>query len=253
MRKLILIIVFVLFSSTAHAFQMTLTLESYPPATLPIVSKIIDVPDPNDQLEISRQAVLLALSSEGWGLENFGGVLLFREPPEVIGHLYAVNELLDVSGILGYELNDEAIKYGLSQFRLNFHTDEWVERLSHDFCERADNYGVISGNMGGIWQQCAVPDWGKFMVTQVSGVVTGFVTDSNHIPIRGAKVKLWHKGSLINVTRTDVNGWYEFKGLEDGWYSIIARRWGYKRDKKTGIIKQSKPWGKNEYINLVLE
>jgi hypothetical protein len=89
--------------------------------------------------------------------------------------------------------------------------------------------------------------------TPISGLVTGFVTDSAHIPIPRAKVMLRHKGSLINVTRTDVNGWYEFKGLEDGWYSIIARRWGYKKDKKTGIIKQSKPWGKNEYINLVLE
>ncbi len=74
MKKLNLIVALLLFGSTAaHAFQMTLTLESYSPATLSTVSKVIDVSDPNDQLEISRQAMLLALSTEGWGLENYGG------------------------------------------------------------------------------------------------------------------------------------------------------------------------------------
>jgi hypothetical protein len=49
--------------STAFAVQVRLTLESYPPATLPI-------PDINDQMEISKQAVDFALSSEGWNLAN---------------------------------------------------------------------------------------------------------------------------------------------------------------------------------------
>ncbi len=128
MRKLILVIAFLLFCSTAHAVQVNLTLESYPPATLPIVSKVIDVPDSNDQLEISRQAALFALSTEGWGFaENYGGFLHFSGPPLLTGHLYTVSfpELIDVSDLLGYELNAEAIQYG-PQSMLRFHTDPSV-------------------------------------------------------------------------------------------------------------------------------
>ncbi len=171
-----------LFSTIVFAGQVKLMLESYPPATLPTVSKIIDVSDPNDQLEISRQAMLFALSSEGWGLENFGGVMRFNEPPSNLGHLYSIVELIDASEILGFELNAEAIQYGLSMSGVEFHTDELVGRLSHDFCESTDNYGVISGIMGGRWQQCAVADWGGFSVEPI-------IIDFSTFKITEAKVK----------------------------------------------------------------
>lgn len=151
-----------LFNSITFAVQVKLTIESYPPATLSIVSKIIDVPDPNDQLELSRQAALLALSSEGWALEDFGGYLEYRQPPEWSGHYYFVTVPSDVSDMFGYELNEEA-----GAFYLYFHNDEWASRLRHNICERTNNYGVISGGMGGTWQQCAVPDWGEFRVEPI--------------------------------------------------------------------------------------
>ncbi len=187
-----------LFNSSVFAVQVTLTLESYPPATLPTVSKIIDVPDPNDQLEISRQAMLLALSSEGWGLENYGGVIRYNEPPSNLGHLYSIVELIDVSEILGFELNAEAIQYGLSMSGVEFHTDELVGRLSHDFCESADNYGVISGIMGGIWQQCAVSDWGGFRVTPITTDTLFEETfDGGELPT-----------TLTYMSNPDFNSWY---------------------------------------------
>ncbi len=91
------------------------------------------------------------------------------------------------------------------------------------------------------------------MEAPTDGVISGFVTNSSYIPIPSAKVKLRHKGLLIHETRTDVNGYYEFKGLADGKYVIISRKGGYTMGKKTGKVIQSKPWGTDEYINLVLE
>ena len=54
------------------AVPATLTLECYSSPELPTVSTIINVPDLNDQLEISHQAMLFALSPSGWNLSNFG-------------------------------------------------------------------------------------------------------------------------------------------------------------------------------------
>ncbi|MCP4265724.1 MAG: hypothetical protein GY777_09140 [Candidatus Brocadiaceae bacterium] len=162
-----------LFNSIIFAVQVNLTLESYPPATLPVVSKIIDVPDPNDQLEISRQAVLFALSPEGWGLERFGGILQYNEWSNIgSGHLYSAIELtgLNLNDLLGYELNVEAVQYGLSKFGLCFHTDELIINPIHDLSERGesiDNYGVISGSMSGKWLQTPVPKWGEFRVEPI--------------------------------------------------------------------------------------
>ncbi len=160
-----------LFNSIIFAVQVNLTLESYPPSTLPIVNKIIDIPDPNDQLEISRQAVLFALSSEGWGLASHGGILQYSEWSNLgSGHLYSVIGLKDLSNFLGYELNAESIQYGLSQFGLCFHTDELIRNPIHDLSERGEspnNYGVISGSMGGKWVQTPVPNWGEFRIEPV--------------------------------------------------------------------------------------
>lgn len=81
MKKLIFVFVPVLvlfcFLSTASATQVKLTLESYSPATLPTVSAIIELADVNDQLEISKQAGLLALSDQGWNLASYGGWLQY--------------------------------------------------------------------------------------------------------------------------------------------------------------------------------
>jgi hypothetical protein len=93
------------------------------------------------------------------------------------------------------------------------------------------------------------------MGTQIPEHITisGFVTDSVYIPIQGARVKLKQKGVLIDETTTDVNGYYEFKGLADGKYVVIGNKSGFTKDRKIGKVIQSKPWAKEEYINLVLE
>lgn len=83
-RNIILIcVIFTLcLYSVAFAVQMRLTIESYPTSTLPpSASKIIDIPDVDDQLEISRQAALFALSQEGWDLGNLLGAVLGHVGP----------------------------------------------------------------------------------------------------------------------------------------------------------------------------
>ena len=177
MKKFILlpiVLLSFLIPSTSFTTMLELTIESYSPGTLPTVSKFIDIPDVNDQLEISRQGVLFAISSEGWNLQCFGGTLSKSCPPLCSDTVFFVNNLTyvdeaitNIQDLLGYDLNEEAREHG-SIFGLRFHTDAWVERLSHDICESPDNFGVISGCMSGIWSQCAVQDWGKFSVKQAA-------------------------------------------------------------------------------------
>jgi len=149
---------------SARAEYVTLVLESYPPAALPRVSKIIEVSSTTNQLEIAEQAALFAFSEDGWGLGGYGDSVYLAEPPawsgsEYLGYIPGPSPTL--SALFGYELNSEALQFG-SKYALWFHTDEWTTRLSHQTGETVNNYGVISGNMGGVWFQCAVTNWGSF-------------------------------------------------------------------------------------------
>ncbi len=90
------------------------------------------------------------------------------------------------------------------------------------------------------------------VVPPSNGTISGFVTDSNNFIVPDARVLFWKNG-VKTETRTDVNGWYIFTGLPDTTYNIVARKGGYIKETKKAIIKQSKPWGLNEYINLVLQ
>jgi len=157
------------FAAPALSGQAVLTLESYAPATLPPVSAAIDIPDLSNQVELCRQACRLALSNSGWNLASYGGYEWSVSPPEWTGEEYLLRipgPSDAVSGKLGYQLNDEALQYG-PEYRLWFHTDQWTERLAHQTGETADNFGVISGVMGGVWNQCPVPNWGSFSVAPV--------------------------------------------------------------------------------------
>ena len=161
--------------SMIYAALLKLNIESYDPAVLETVSKIINVSDTNDQLEISGQAALFALSAAGWNL----GALDFSlddstfTPPDWSDSIYAlVSDPLDTfdsvqSQVLGYDLNQEAFEYG-PVFLLFFHTDRTVERLLHNIGEAPNNYGVISGGMGGEWIQMHAPEWGRFWTESVS-------------------------------------------------------------------------------------
>jgi hypothetical protein len=165
-------VVFILFSySTAFGDWVQITLEAiHEDAALPTISTIVEVDDPSDQLDMSREAAEFAL--EGWNLQSYGGWLQYREPPSWVGHFYFVDIPVSglgspVSGLLGYELNVNALTYGRN-FYLYFHTDETVGRLSHQVCETPNNYGVISGGMGGYWAQCTIATWGTFTVEPIA-------------------------------------------------------------------------------------
>lgn len=170
--------IFFCLSTKVFATPVLLTLESYAPASFPIVNKIIDVPEITDQLEISKQAALFALSSDGWNLENLGldGFLQYREPPQWTGRFYFVDIKVsvpvaqEIEDLFGYILTETNSKNGPG-YSLFFHTDELVSRLSHNIGESANNYGVISGGMDGdFWHQCPVPDWGRFYIETIEPV-----------------------------------------------------------------------------------
>ena len=201
MKKTIFVLlpVFVLFCflSIASAVQVELTLESYSPATLPTVSTIIDLADINDQLEISRQAALFALSSQGWNLTVYDGSLEYNGPPYWSGQIYiaAVSAIGQdynfLKTLFGYELNQEAWTYG-PVFGLVFHTDELVERLAHNIGEPS-GFGVITGTSGGIWAQCMVQNWGSFYITEISSVpepATMFLLGLGIIGLAGIRRKV---------------------------------------------------------------
>ncbi len=93
--------------------------------------------------------------------------------------------------------------------------------------------------------------WYEQLGVPIRGTISGFVNDFNNIPIPDARV-LFLKNGVKTEVKTDVNGWYIFTGLIDDTYNIVARKLGMK-DTRKAIIKRSKKWGLNEYINLVLE
>lgn len=163
-----------LITTSVFATSVKLTLESYSPASLPTISTIIDIADINNQLEISRQAGLFALSSEGWNLASYGGWLQYREPPSWYGHFYFVSlstkgqDCLLLQNLFGYALNQEALTYG-PEYYLYFHTDELVGRLSHNVGEPS-GYGVIGGGSGGFMAQCMVQNWGRFYIEENKAV-----------------------------------------------------------------------------------
>jgi hypothetical protein len=209
-------------NSTAFAVQMRLTLIPYEGSTLEPFSKTVEVSDPNDQLEVSMIAADLAVSSEGWDLGAFGCVRDWRGPPKYTAELYFVGSPWvdglgsDLSIALGYDLNDEALLYGPS-FTLWFHTDAWVQRGGHDMCENVDNiqgqnYGVISAGMGGVWWQCAIPDWGTFALEVVPPpAVSGCINEPS---FANAEVVLMLQGEKKQVTTADDNGCYEFYDVD---------------------------------------
>ena len=146
-----------------------LFIESNSPATFPQVSKMVELSNITDQLEISRQAALLALASDGWNWEGSGGSLGLRAPPDWTANLYWIN-IPDSENVMtnnfGYALNDEALQFGPVR-EMNFHTDELSQRAPHDICETANNFGIITGAMGGGFSQCAVQNWGRFWIEPV--------------------------------------------------------------------------------------
>lgn len=173
----VLIFLFLFLPGLTYATMMQLTLESYSPADFPTVSKILDIPDLNDQLAISFQARAFAISPDGWNLAGIGAASTTNKLSPAVGWVgtayqywvYGNTPLLN--DLFGYTVNQQAIDYGDPVYGpariLTFHTDELVYRLSHNIGESPNNYGIISGSMGGIWTQLAVRNWGQFYLEEV--------------------------------------------------------------------------------------
>jgi hypothetical protein len=155
--------------------QIVLTLEAYAPSTLPVRSTTLEVADIHDQLEISRQAALFAISDSGWNLGAVGGQLHSLPTPEVSAWVWGIRNILpsmdgNLAQRMGYDLNAEAVANpgpNGPEYFLWFHTDAWAERLSHNWGEEPNNFGSIAGCTGGVWFQCPVPHWGSFSVEPV--------------------------------------------------------------------------------------
>ena len=245
-------------AGVAFSAEYRLFIESYPPANLTQKSKIIDIPDPNDQVNIAYQAGLFAFSPEGWNLDNGlpNTIIEIKEPPTHTGHLILLSiesstpvpdEFIEN---FGYELNQEAIDYGYSCYYLYFHTDEWSSRLSHDYCETANNYGVIVGGMGGYWAQCVNPNWGRFWIEECEECVeqpaplhpvpetgqTKCYDNAGEIPCPAPGEPFYGQDSSYEInprsyTKLDQNG----NELPDD-----APLWSMVRDNVTGLVWEMK-------------
>ena len=161
--------VWVLSATSAAATPVRITIESFAPATFPTASIVVDIPDINDQVEVSRQAALLTMSPDGWDVGAYSTAWLYHTaPPSWSAELYSVyvENATELPALFGYSLNSEALAYG-PNFGLIFHIDAWAERLSHDIGESVNNYGVISGVMGGAWVQLGVQNLGSFSATPI--------------------------------------------------------------------------------------
>ncbi len=221
MRKRIIIfyiLAALFFTSPVFASTVRLTLESFAPANFPTVSKILDVPDINDQLEISRQAALFALSPQGWNLQNMasGGLLAELSPLYYSNSLYyvRVNVPYDSTSpelihLFGYDLTEQGEGVGGPCYTLWFHTDLWVKRLFHVLGETTNNYGTISGGMGGnVWWQTPLPNLGLFSITPVTIPI---VNAGPNISITSDKQSV----TTVTGTASDPNGnfltyrWFE--------------------------------------------
>jgi len=73
----------------------------------------------------------------------------------------------------------------------------------------------------------------------LKGSITGYVVGTKGNPIKSVKIKL--KGittKTLFTTFSDADGFFEFTGLEADTYTIIANKKGYKRSRKTVVLKE---------------
>ena len=177
MRKyaLLILVVGLFLTRVAGASPVQITIESFSPATFPAVSTVVDIPDINDQLEVSRQAGLLSMSAAGWNIGAYSSAtLILNLEWSADWYVVSVDDAPELPALFGYSLNSEALSNG-ADFGLAFHTDEWTARGLHEIGESPNNYGVISGVMSGQWAQLAVQDWGTFSATPVPEPATALL------------------------------------------------------------------------------
>ena len=125
------------------------------------------------QQDVSYQAVLLALSDEGWGLAAIGGEEYLYGPPGWVGGIEwaVVHVPAEVSNHWGFSLNEDAVIHGNDR-SIIFHTDDTVSRSTHDICEPSP-YGIISGLTSGTMAQCGQTEWGVYYVVDNPPISSG--------------------------------------------------------------------------------
>jgi|LGVF01.1.fsa_nt_gb parallel beta-helix repeat protein len=81
--------------------------------------------------------------------------------------------------------------------------------------------------------------------------ISGFVTDENYNGIAGAQVELFLSDVQVGVTSTGSKGHYEFEGLDDAVYEVVAESGGGSSSRQ-GKVEQAYPWSEEEFINLII-
>ncbi len=103
-------------------------------------------------------------------------------------------------------------------------------------------------------KQTATADIGTYIVRSAVGIMSGFVTDQNNIPVPGAEVFYWiEAGVKSEVKISDVNGYYEFTNLPDRNYNVVGKAPGYLKCIRFGKLNQDKRWARELNLNMDLE
>ncbi len=155
------------FGSSSLFVESTHKPQRFPRIFKPISPTLTDTTDIDNQIALGTHARLLA--GEQWGFaRTFAYTTL---PPYWSGVLTR----LVVDGVDGRALGfsnaygdyERPLYDGQEQRGLAFHNDTFAARGSHDTCESANNFGLISGVANGTWEQCQERNWGRY------GVING--------------------------------------------------------------------------------
>ncbi len=84
------------------------------------------------------------------------------------------------------------------------------------------------------------------------GAISGFVTTTFHMPITDTQLRLYYQGQLVDTAQADEYGYYEFTGLHNGKYTVMAARYDFERSVKAIVVKLHIPWGKDVFVNFEL-
>jgi uncharacterized delta-60 repeat protein len=156
-----------------------------------------------------------------------------------------------VTGYAASALSDyHTVKYDTGGTRLwaaiyDGGDDDWTSAVAVD---TSDNVIVFGSSFNGTDYDFRTVKY----AAGNAGTISGFVTDTSYTPIPGARVNLFQGPVLSDSTFTNPAGHYEFTGLADGRYRVVAGKPGYGRDMKAGRVQQAAPWGREEFLNFIL-
>ncbi len=157
-----------------------------------------------------------------------------------------ISQLVNDLGITG-TLSDREYSWGMTVSGLD---DSRAVAFVNMFDEAAEDIVVGNWDVGKTSENA---DIGTFLVREVvTGTISGYTMDANHIPISGVVVKFWKDGTKTE-TMSDINGWFLFADLLDGQYGIVGIAPGYEKMKIYTKLKQSAKWGVSASVNFLFE